>query len=186
MIKFKRCGIAMGTSALFIFTAMAENTDPTLSPFSTNIVTVDKAITSPSPVKEVPAARSGKVAAAKESQSDVASTTASFGTVSSSDATYTSAIDAHALADALKLTDQPGAFKGTVAKLFEPRGLAIVEFDEDYKTALTAVVRGANWNKFPALTNLIGKKVLITGKFAQFKGAAQIIVDKPDQIKLVQ
>jgi hypothetical protein len=118
-------------------------------------------------------------------QADVASTNATFGTVAVTDAAYKSAVDAHALEDALKLVDSEGAFKGKVAKIYE-RGLAIVEFDDDYKTALTAIVRPANFDKFPALTNLIGKNVLITGKFIKYKEAAQIVVEKPEQIKIVE
>jgi DNA/RNA endonuclease YhcR with UshA esterase domain len=106
--------------------------------------------------------------------------------VAATDATYKSAVDAHALEDALKLVDTESAFKGTVAKVYEPRGLAIVEFDADYKTALTAIVRFSNFDKFPALTNLIGKNVLVTGKFTKYRENAQVVMEKPEQIKIVE
>jgi hypothetical protein len=92
-------------------------------------------------------------------QADVASTTASFGKIAKTDSAYQSALDAHALDDALKMAGKEGAFKGTVAKLFQPHGLAIVEFDENYRTAMTAIVKSANFTNFPPLTNLIGKDV---------------------------
>jgi hypothetical protein len=123
---------------------------------------------------------------ATEKQATVASTTAKFGTVAVTDDIYKTAIDAHALADALKLVDKDGAFKGKVAKVYEPRGLAIVEFDEDYKTALTAVVRSANFANFPAITNLIGKNVVITGKFIKYRETAEVVLEKPDQVRIVQ
>ncbi len=123
---------------------------------------------------------------AREKQGDVASATATFGKIAKTDDAYKSALDAHALDDALKMVDKDGAFKGTVAKVFEPRGLAIVEFDNDYKTALTAIVRGTNFSNFPALTNLIGKEVLVTGKFIKYRDAAEMVLDKPDQVKLAQ
>jgi hypothetical protein len=82
--------------------------------------------------------------------------------------------------------DKDGAFKGKVAKVFEPRGLAIVEFDQNYRSALTAIVQGTNFAKFPALTNLIGKDVLVTGKFVKYRDAAEIVLEKPEQIKLVK
>jgi len=119
-------------------------------------------------------------------QADEASTNASFGSITATDATYKSALDAHALDDALKMVDKDGAFKGTVAKVYEPRGLAIVEFDANYRTALTAIVRGTNFSKFPVLTNLIGKDVVVTGKFVKFRDAAQIVLEKPEQIKVVK
>jgi len=130
----------------------------------------------------------GPAAAAppRQHQSDAASTTAKFGVVAATDDAYKSALDAHALDDALKLVDKDGAFKGKVAKVYEPRGLAIVEFDENYKSALTAIVRGTNFAKFPALTNLIGKDVLVTGKFIKFRDSAEIVLDGPEQIKVVK
>jgi hypothetical protein len=123
---------------------------------------------------------------AKKTQADVASATATFGKVEKTDEPYKSAIDAHASDDALKMVDKDGAFKGTVAKVFEPRGLAIVEFDENYHNALTAIVKGANFTNFPALTNLIGKEVLVTGKFIKYRDSAEIVLEKPEQVKLVQ
>ncbi|HEX3798659.1 MAG TPA: hypothetical protein VH413_08155 [Verrucomicrobiae bacterium] len=123
---------------------------------------------------------------AKPTQADVASTTASFGKIAKTDDQYKSAVDAHALADALKMVDKDGAFKGMVAKVFEPRGLAIVEFDENYRTALTAILKGANFTNFPALTNLVGKEVVVTGKFIKYRDSAEIVLDKPEQVKIVQ
>jgi hypothetical protein len=121
-----------------------------------------------------------------EHQAAVASTNASYGSITATDDAYKSALDAHALDDALKMVDKDGAFKGKVAKVYEPHGLAIVEFDENYRTALTAIVRGTNFSKFPALTNLIGKDVVVTGKFIKYRDAAEIVLDKPEQIKVVK
>jgi hypothetical protein len=123
---------------------------------------------------------------AKPTQADVASLTASFGKIAKTDDQYKSALDAHALADALKMVDKDGAFKGTVAKVFEPRGLAIVEFDENYRTALTAILKGANFTNFPALTNLVGKEVVVMGKFIKYRDSAEIVLDKPEQVKIVR
>jgi hypothetical protein len=124
----------------------------------------------------------------KKSQSDVASKTATFGKVSKTSETYTAALDAHELAAGLKLADKSGTIKGTVAKVFEPRGgaVAVLNFDADYKSAMTAVVRGENFAKFPDLKSLVGKPVLVTGKVADYHGAAQIVVTSPEQIKLVE
>ncbi len=128
----------------------------------------------------------GQEAKRPAKQADSASTSATWGKISKTDAAYKSAVDAHALEDALKLVDKDGGFKGTVTKVFEPRGLAIVEFDENYRNALTAVVRGTNFSKFPVLTNLVGKDVLVTGKFIKFQDKAEIVLDDPKQVKLVE
>ena len=121
-------------------------------------------------------------------QADVASKTAKFALVSKTDETYKTAIDAHALADALKQKDKDGAFKGKVTQIFEPRGgaMAIVNFDTNYRTALTALLKKDSFDKFPALTNLIGKDILVSGKFLDFQGRAEIILTNVSQVKLVE
>jgi hypothetical protein len=121
-------------------------------------------------------------------QADVASTTAKFASVSKTNDVYKTALDAHSLEDAVKQVDKDGAFKGTVAKIFEPRGgaMAIINFDADYKSALTALLRKENFAKFPALTNLTGKEIVVTGKFIDYQGRAEIILTNAAQIKLVE
>ncbi|HTA30300.1 MAG TPA: hypothetical protein VK731_07430 [Candidatus Cybelea sp.] len=125
-------------------------------------------------------------AAAK--QADVASKTATFGKVSKTDDAYKTALDAHALADALKQVDKDGAFKGTVAKVFEPRGgaMAILNFDDNYRNALTALLKKDEFDKFPALTNLLAKEVVVTGKFVDYQGRAEIVLTNAAQVKLVE
>jgi hypothetical protein len=122
------------------------------------------------------------------SQAESASKTAKFGKIAKTDEACRTALDAHALDDALKLVDKDGAFKGTVTKVFEPRSgaMAILNFDEQYQTALTAMLRKENFDKFPALTNLLGKDVLITGKFAKFQTRVEIVLTNAAQIKLVE
>ena len=64
-------------------------------------------------------------------QADAASKTAKFGSVAKTADLYKTALDAHSLEDAAKQVDKESGFKGTVAKVFEPRGgpIAIVNFD---------------------------------------------------------
>ena len=125
---------------------------------------------------------------ARKSQSDLASKTAVFTSVSKTDDSLKTALNAHALADALKQTNSAGAFTGTVSRIFEPRGnaLAILNFDADYRSALTAVVRNENFDQFPDLKTLTNKTVLVTGKFTDYRGAAQIVLTNSAQIKLVR
>lgn len=125
---------------------------------------------------------------AAKRQADVASTTAKFGKIARTDAIYKSALDSHALDDAAKLIGKEGAFKGSVTKIFEPRGgsIAILNFDENYRSALTAVVQGTNFAKFPALTNLVGKDVLVSGNFINYQGRAEMVLTNPGQIKVAE
>jgi hypothetical protein len=125
---------------------------------------------------------------AAKPQSDVASKTAVFGKTSKGDEICKAALDAHDLAAGSKQVDKDGAFKGTVAKVFEPRSgtLAILNFDEDYKKAMTALVRSENFDKFPDLKMLIGKDVLVTGKFMDYHGAVEIVLTNVAQIKVIE
>lgn len=158
MIRFKSLALAL-TVATLTFTAIAQGDQK-----STN-----RAAAFPKPTR----------------QADVASTNASFGTITRTDAVYKSALDAHALDEAAKMVGKDGAFKGKVTKIFEPRGLAIINFDANYRSALTTVVQATNYSKFPTLTKLIGKEVVVTGKFSEYQGRAQMAVSEPGQIKIV-
>ena len=124
----------------------------------------------------------------KPLQHVVASKTVMFATVDKDNPIYKNALDAHELAAALKLIGKDGAFKGTVSKLYEERDgdLAILDFDPNYRTALTAVLRNASFPKFPDVKALEGKEIVVSGKFVDYRGNAQIELTDPGQIKLVK
>ena len=127
-------------------------------------------------------------AAAQDTQSQAASKTAKFETIAKTDAAIKSALDAHDLKPAAGLVGKSGSFTGTVTKIFTPKSgsIVILNFDQDYKTALTAVVKRSDWGKFPDLAKLEGKKVVVSGKFVDFHGATEIDLTAPDQIKIVE
>jgi len=124
----------------------------------------------------------------KPLQGAVASKTAKFGSVAKTDEAYTGALDAHDLAGAYKKVGQAGAFKGTVSKVFEERDgdLVILDFDLQYRTALTAVLKNPDFPKFPDLKALQGKELLVSGTFVDYRGKAEIVLISPEQIKLVK
>ena len=121
-------------------------------------------------------------------QAEAASKTAKFGKIAKTDESYKTALDAHALADAQKMVDKAAAFKGTVTKVFEPRSgiVAILNFDENYRTALSAALQKENYDKLPALTNLVGKDILVSGKFIQFQERVEVVLTNAAQIKIVE
>ncbi len=138
----------------------------------------------PAPAAPAPAAPADKAIPA---QSDVAAKTA-FATVAASDKSVTAALDAKALADALKLIGKPGSFQGTVSQVYSPdtHAVAILDFAPHYRDALTATVKPDAYAKFPDLSTLVGKHVLISGKFtANAHGAAQIELTGPSQVKVI-
>jgi len=124
----------------------------------------------------------------KKLQKEVASKTASFATISKSDDVYQKARDAHDLDGAHQVLGQTGSFKGTVTQLFEERDgdLVILDFDKNYRTAMTAIVRNADFSKFPDMKALEGKEIVVSGKFAEYQGRAQIELTDPGQVKLVR
>lgn len=120
-------------------------------------------------------------------QSSVAAKTA-FATVAVSAKAVSQALDAKALPDALKLVGKPGAFQGTVSQVYSPHDhdIAILDFAPHYRDALTATLKPDAYAKFPDLSQLVGKHVLITGKFsANPHGVAQIELTSPDQVKII-
>ena len=124
----------------------------------------------------------------KPLQHVVASKTAKFGTVDKDDAAYKNALDAHDLAGTLKLVGKEGSFRGTVSKLFEERDgdLIVFDFDPNYRTAITAVLKNPDFPKFPDVKTLEGKEIVVSGKFVDYHGKAQIELTDPKQIKIVK
>jgi hypothetical protein len=89
----------------------------------------------------------------KKMQKEVASKTTTFATVAKTDDAYQNARDSHDLDGAHKAVGQAGSFRGTITQIFEERDgdLVILDFDKNYRTALTAIVRNADFPKFPEL-----------------------------------
>ena len=124
----------------------------------------------------------------RKPQTEAASKTAKFGTVEAGDGSVREALKATDLAGAKAKQGKMGAFTGKITKVFAPKsnGVVILNFANDFKTALTAVVEAKNFAAFPDLADLKGKTVLVSGKFDAFKGAPQILLKTPDQLKIVK
>jgi len=102
--------------------------------------------------------------------------------------TFKNALDAHDLAGTLKLVGQEGSFRGTVSKFFEERDgdLIVFDFDPNFRTAITAVLKNSDFPKFPDVKMLEGKEIVVSGKFVDFHGKAQIQLTDPKQIRIVK
>jgi hypothetical protein len=126
--------------------------------------------------------------AGQQLQRSVASSTAKFESVSKSDAAWQKALDSHELEAAKKLIGQTGSFRGSVSKVYESRDgdIVILDFDSNYRTALTAVLKKADFSKFPDLRALEGKDIIVSGLFVDYQGKAEIALTAPDQIKLAR
>ena len=62
----------------------------------------------------------------------------------------------------------------------------VFDFDPNYRTALTALLRNAAFPKFPDVKTLEGKEIVVSGNFVDYHGKAQIELTDPAQIKLVK
>ena len=125
---------------------------------------------------------------ANKSQASVASKKP-FGTVKADDAAVTKALDAKDMEGAKKLIGKEGSFVGTVVKIYTAKGnsLMILNFDPDFRSALTAILEPGEFDKFPNLKDLRDKKVLVKGKFVLYKKTQpQIELTDPAQIKIVE
>lgn len=121
-------------------------------------------------------------------QPAVASKSAKFATVSPASPAVKTALSVSDLAAAGKMIGKPAAFQGTVAELYSPRGhdIAILDFAKDYRSALTVIVKPANYPKLPSLQGLVGKRVLVTGLVSAYEGRPQIEVSHPSQVRIIR
>lgn len=140
------------------------------------------------PVPTAPAAPASPAAPAKAAdgdavspaQSTVAAKTA-FGTVPAADKTVTAALDAKALAEALKEVGHTGAFQGTVSAVYSPEDndVTVLDFAPHFHDAVTAAAKPDAYAKLPDLKSLVGKHVLISGTWSKTaRGVAQIALTK--------
>ena len=140
------------------------------------------------PASAIPAVPAPPAAAPKPApaQASVAAKTA-FGTVPASDKSVVSALDAKALAEAKKRVGQAGSFQGTVTQVYSPKSHSFValDFAPNYHDALTADIASADFAKFPDLTQLTGKHVVVSGMFVRHGDSVQLAVSRPDGIKIV-
>jgi DNA/RNA endonuclease YhcR with UshA esterase domain len=123
----------------------------------------------------------------RKPQSEVAAKT-SFGTIAANSPAVKKALDAKDLAGAQKLVGKDGAFQGTVTKVYTSKGnsIIILDFSPKFSDALTAVLKPENYAKFPNMETLNGKHILVSGKFEDFHGKPQIVLVKPDQVKIIK
>lgn len=137
----------------------------------------------------VPAFAQEKPAAGTNAPQSEVATKGSFTTIAVSSPEVKNALDAKDLAGGKKKGEAKadGAFQGTVSEVFAPKSnsVVILNFAPKYKEAMTAAVQGKNFKKFPDLKSLKGKRVLISGKFAIYRDAPEILLTDPAQIKII-
>ncbi|HVT11643.1 MAG TPA: hypothetical protein VHE55_05210 [Fimbriimonadaceae bacterium] len=129
------------------------------------------------------------VAKTNPTQESVASRSAKFATISKNDPAVRKALACKDLAGATRLAGKPGAFTGVVSSVYSPKdhGSVFIDFSEPWKNSISGHVKAADYAKFPALSALKGKQVLITGAFTLYSHShPEIQVTSLSQIKLVK
>lgn len=122
-------------------------------------------------------------------QAPLASKSAKFGSIAASSPELKKALDCKDLAAGLKLAGKTGSFTGVIVSVYTPRtgNDVYLDFSQPYENTISGQVAKANFSKFPKLSTLRGKRVLITGKFFAYRGThPEVEVESPAQIKIVK
>jgi len=121
-------------------------------------------------------------------QARIASKTARFTSVKRTEKRFKDSLEAANLAAATSRKGKTASFHGKVARVFSPQSgrVVILNFHEDYKKAVVAVVQKENFPAFPDLKPLEGKEVLISGEVTLYQERPQVVLRKPDQVWLVE
>lgn len=86
-------------------------------------------------------------------------------------------------AEAAKVVGKDAVVAGTLTQLTKREKLWYLNVDGNYPTnAFTAVVFAKNFGVFTNLDAMVGKKIEITGKVAEFQGKPQIVLERASQV----
>ena len=129
----------------------------------------------------------GEAKKTNKSQAEVAAKV-EFAKVKADDEEVSKALISKDVDAAKKLVGKEGAFKGTVTKVYiaKNNSLIVLDFDDDFRNALTAILEPGSFAKFPKIEDLRDKKILVKGKFVLYKGKPQIELTDPKQIKIIR
>ncbi len=115
------------------------------------------------------------------------SKTAHFNTVTSTPKGCLSSAD---LTGARKLLGKHGSFAGDVVSVFIPHngtGYFYIDFNRQWKNAISAAVKVTDGARFPDLRTLLHHKVVVTGMFSKYgSNHPQIVLRSPGQLNLLK
>jgi DNA/RNA endonuclease YhcR with UshA esterase domain len=88
--------------------------------------------------------------------------------------------------DAPKYIDQEVTVRGRVVRVNKPKETTFINFCIDYRSCeFAAVIFKSAADKFPDAFSWEGKTVEITGRVKEYKGTAEIILNDPSQVRVV-
>ena len=120
-------------------------------------------------------------------QQRMASRSAQFGVTARTAPAYKQAMDAHSLMLARKNIGKQSSFHGTVANVTQDaQGQTLtVEFDPQYRLAVTAVLTFRAYSRFPNMQTLRGREVVVSGPLLQYGDKIAVMLTRPSQIQVV-
>ena len=75
--------------------------------------------------------------------------------------------------------------RGKVARVAKPKETIFINFNKDWQNdPFTVVIFKDDVNKFPAIYDIEGKMIYVSGKVQEFRGKAEIILKDPSQLKV--
>ena len=90
-------------------------------------------------------------------------------------------------AQATNMVGKTATIKGKVAQVTKRETLIYLNFEKKFPdNVFTAVVFKKNFDEFPDVEKLSGKTVEVSGKVEDYKGKPQIVLNKKDQLRVVE
>ncbi|MHA2620620.1 MAG: hypothetical protein V2G42_02655 [bacterium JZ-2024 1] len=88
--------------------------------------------------------------------------------------------------EAPKYIGQEVTVRGKVVRVAKPRETTFINFCMDYRSCeFSAVIFKSAASKFPDVDSWEGKTVEITGKIKEYQGRAEIVLDSPSQVRIL-
>lgn len=90
--------------------------------------------------------------------------------------------------EAGKYTGEYLIVEGKVVRSYNSGKACFLNFHPDYKRYFTAVIFASDFSKFPDRPekHYLNKKVRVSGTIKEYNGAPEIILNSPEQIKIIK
>ena len=84
--------------------------------------------------------------------------------------------------------NQDAHIVGTITKVYTPASHArvLLNFARNYKGAVVGLVDARNFSQFPDLSQLAGKRVVLSGHIIAYKDEIEIALDTSNSIRVVK
>ena len=90
--------------------------------------------------------------------------------------------------DAAAYQGQTATVEGQVVDTYNSGKVVLLNFDKDFRTTFKVAIFADAWSLFPAPPEEYyrNKTVRVTGQIEMYQNAPEIVVDRPEQIEIVE